>query len=152
MVRRHLYIETDPRMFTRLTGSSPSISLKSCLGVMLGRGMGVNEMLEDAGDPKSLIWDDRTLSSSLRCCEEKKMLANNNVSHWWQLMELLSWYPIFKSSHCNLTHWGRDKKAAILQTTLSNAFSWMKMLEFQLKFHWSLAPRVQLTIFQHWFR
>ena len=28
-----------------------------------------------------------------------------------------------------LTHWGRDNMAAISQTTLSNAFSWMKMLE-----------------------
>ena len=27
-------------------------------------------------------------------------------------------------------YWGRDKMAAISQTTLSNAFSWMKMLEF----------------------
>ena len=51
-----------------------------------------------------------------------------------------------------LTHWGRDKMATVSQTTLSNAFSWMKMLEFRLKFHWSLFLRVQLTIFQHWFR
>ena len=36
-----------------------------------------------------------------------------------------------------LTHWGRDKIAAIFQTTLSNAFSWQKMLEFRLKFHLS---------------
>ena len=42
--------------------------------------------------------------------------------------------------------------AAISQTTLSNAFSWMKMLEFRLRFHWSLLLRVQLTIIQHWFR
>ena len=51
-----------------------------------------------------------------------------------------------------LTHWGRDKMAAISQTTLSIAFSLMKMVEFSLKFHWSLFIRVQLTIFQHWFR
>ena len=51
-----------------------------------------------------------------------------------------------------LTHWGRDKMTAISQTTLSNAFSWMKMLQLGLKFHWNLFPRVQLTIFQHWFR
>ena len=51
-----------------------------------------------------------------------------------------------------LTHWGRDKMDAISQTTLSNAFLWMKMLEFWLKFHRSLFLRVQLTIFQHWFR
>ena len=47
-----------------------------------------------------------------------------------------------------LTHWGRDKMAAIFQTTVSNGFSWMKMYEFRLKFHWSLFPRVQITIFQ----
>ena len=42
--------------------------------------------------------------------------------------------------------------ATVSQTTLSNAFSWMKMLEFRLRFHWSLFLRVQLTIIQHWFR
>ena len=39
----------------------------------------------------------------------------------------------------------RPKKAAISQTTLSNEFSWMKMFEFRLRFHWSLFLRVQLT-------
>ena len=38
------------------------------------------------------------------------------------------------------------------QTTFSNVFSWMKMYEFRLKFHWTLFLRVQLTISQHWFR
>ena len=51
-----------------------------------------------------------------------------------------------------LTHWGRDKMAAISQTTFSNAFSWMKMHEFRLRFHWNLFLRFELTIFQHWFR
>ena len=36
------------------------------------------------------------------------------------------------------------------QTKFSNAFSWMKMFEFRLRFHWSLFPRVQLTIFHDW--
>ena len=36
------------------------------------------------------------------------------------------------------SHWGRDKIDAILQTTFSNAISWMKMFEFRLKFHWGL--------------
>ena len=56
------------------------------------------------------------------------------------------------SNSVESTHWGRDKMAAVSQTTLSNAFSWMKMLEFRLRFHWNLFLRVQLTIFQHWFR
>ena len=50
-----------------------------------------------------------------------------------------------------LTHWGWDKMAAIFQTFL-NAFLWMKIYELQLRFHWSLFLRVQLSIFQHWFR
>ena len=40
----------------------------------------------------------------------------------------------------------------VSQTTLSNAFSWMKMLEFRFRFHWSLFLRVQLAIIQHWVR
>ena len=51
-----------------------------------------------------------------------------------------------------LTHWGRDKIDAILQTTFSSAFSWMKTFEFRLKFQWSLFLGVKLSIFQHWCR
>ena len=54
--------------------------------------------------------------------------------------------------HILWTHWGRDKMADIFQTTFSNAFCWMKMYEFRLKFHWSLFLRVKLTIFQLWYR
>ena len=37
-----------------------------------------------------------------------------------------------------LTHWGRNQMDAFSQTTFSHAFSWMKMYEFRLTFHWSL--------------
>ena len=50
-------------------------------------------------------------------------------------------------THGGLTHWGRDKTNAISQWHF-HTFSWMKMLEFLLKFHRSLFPKVQLTIFQ----
>ena len=49
-----------------------------------------------------------------------------------------------------LTSWGRDEMADIFQTTISNAYSWMKMYEFRLK--WSLFLMVQLKIVHHWFR
>ena len=51
-----------------------------------------------------------------------------------------------------LAHWDWDKMAAILQTTISNAFSWIKMYWFRFKFHWILLPIVHLKIFQLWFR
>ena len=34
-----------------------------------------------------------------------------------------------------------DKMAAISETTFSNAFSWMEMLEFWFKLHWNLSLR-----------
>ena len=48
-----------------------------------------------------------------------------------------------------LSHWGRDKIVAILQSSFSNAFSWIKMFGFGFKFHWSFYHRVQLTISRH---
>ena len=42
--------------------------------------------------------------------------------------------------------------AIISQMTFSNAFAWMKMYEFHLRFPWSLFLSFKLTIFQHWFR
>ena len=41
----------------------------------------------------------------------------------------------FQQQYVTLTHWSRDKMAAIFQTTFSKAFSWMKMYEFRLRFH-----------------
>ena len=40
-----------------------------------------------------------------------------------------------------LTHRGRYKMAAILQMALSNAFSWMKMYEFQFKAFLKFVPK-----------
>ena len=42
------------------------------------------------------------------------------------------------------SQWGLDKMAAIFQTTISNAFSWMEMYKFCLKFPWSLFLRCEL--------
>ena len=58
----------------------------------------------------------------------------------------------FDYNGLKLTYWCPDKMAAIFQKTFSNAFSWIKIYEFWLRFHWSLFPMVQLTIFHHWFR
>ena len=78
---------------------------------------------------------------------------NKHVSGWkitcpvWHITT----QHLHASRHAS-THWGQNKMAAIFQTTFSNAFSWMKMYEFRLRFHWRLFLRVQLTIFLHWFR
>ena len=45
------------------------------------------------------------------------------------------------------TLWGLDQMAAIFWMTYSKAFSWMKMYEFHLKYHWNLFLRFELTIF-----
>ena len=53
---------------------------------------------------------------------------------------------VARVNHSALTPCGRDNMAAISQTTLSNAFYWMKLLEFRLKVHWSLFLTGQLII------
>ena len=62
------------------------------------------------------------------------------VTHWDMVMPFLS---------KNLTHWGRDEIDAILLATLSNAFSWMKMHELCLRFHWGLFIKFKLIIFHY---
>ena len=95
--------------------------------------------VSSAGDPSRSRWPSdgtRWLSRWLPC-DWSQLTGTGNGG-------INSWDP--------LTHWGRDKMAAIFQTTFSNGFSWIKMYEFRLTFHWSLFLRVQLPIFQHWFR
>ena len=72
------------------------------------------------------------------CCK------NNCHDSFKQSITGHAWVPLHP-----LTHWGRDKMAAISQTTLSNNFFRMKMFEFRLRFLWNLFPRPQLTIFHH---
>ena len=74
------------------------------------------------------------------------------------------WHVVFqfRNNHCYdlnqvtldglLLHWGRGKMANIFQTTFSNAFSWMKIFEFRIKFDWNFFLKIQLTKSQHWFR
>ena len=61
------------------------------------------------------------------------------------------WHP-FCSSIDVLTHLSQDKMASITQTIFWDAFSWLKIFVFWLKFHWSSFLRVQLAISQHCFR
>ena len=74
---------------------------------------------------------------------------------WFQVW---GWFPwcYFQCKICQinlcLTHWGQDKMTIIFQITFSNAFSWTKMYEFWLKFHWSLFLSFQLTTSLPWFR
>ena len=46
------------------------------------------------------------------------------------------------------TCWDRNQMAAILKTTISNAFHWIKCIVFRYKIEWNMLPR---TICQHWF-
>ena len=83
------------------------------------------------------------VSSSINVLANRITLAPTNRS--------FSSRGLWNGNECGVD-WGRDKMATLSQTKLSIAFSWIKMLEFRLNFHWSLFLRVHLTICQHWFR
>ena len=67
------------------------------------------------------------------------------------LTDVAKTMPLNSTAYC-LTHLPLDKMVTVSQTTVSNAFSWMKGFVFWFNFHWSLCLRVQLTISQRWFR
>ena len=71
--------------------------------------------------------------------------------------EISTWLVMICASLCGGVIWHRSILLHcitvinhIFQTTFSNAFCWIKMYKFRLRFHWSLLPGVQLTIFQHY--
>ena len=56
------------------------------------------------------------------------------------------WHSYIHGIYTNTsTHWGRDKMAAIFQTTFSNGFSWMKLYEFWLKISLKFVPRGRIN-------
>ena len=75
-----------------------------------------------------------------------KFVPKGTINNMSALVQIMAWRP---TGDKPLSEPMMD---AISQTTLSNKFSWMKMLEFRLNFHWSLFLREQLIICQHWFR
>ena len=126
-----MYIYTGHSAFPISRGHfSPHNSRTTHIARSLGPGRGVFREFE--------VWPKLYLQS---CCD-----VCNFMLYYTAI------YQEFIVSPAGLTHWGRDKMDAISQTPFSSAFSWMKISEFRLKVHWSLFPRVQLTIFLHWFR
>ena len=119
-------------------------------------------------------WVKKSLHNAIlyNLCNKNITYTNDDHDHWGFIASLghnelkisISTFHVYttniKHLHSNvqsthlweLTHWGPDKLAAVSQTTVSNALYWMKMYEFRLRFHWHLFLRVQLRIFQHWFR
>ena len=122
----------------------------------------VMSLLHENGGATS-FWrnDDVIIALCVRYFSNHRLLYYHRVFHsYWYLKSiscrLTSMYSCIVITLIPLifllTHWGRDKMAAIFQTTFSNGFLWIKIHEFRLTFHWSLFLRLQLTIFQHWFR
>ena len=62
----------------------------------------------------------------------------SNAVFWWRGCLLLPWIRLWPMVCAvkwdDITHWGRDKVAAICQTTFSNASYWMEMYIFRFKF------------------
>ena len=82
--------------------------------------------------------------------DDKSVFMVNSSA--WNNRRIKSWNIIDRNAcrHMALTHWGRDTIAAISQTTFSNAFSWMEMYEFRLKFHSSLFLRLDWSAPSHY--
>ena len=91
--------------------------------------------------------NDLTGSFSIAGFKERWFKVHGNLLFYFRTNEM--GYQL--EGEVKLTHWDSNKMANILQT-FCNAYSWMKMLEFWVKFHWNLFLWVQLMISQHYFR
>ena len=58
----------------------------------------------------------------------------------WSIVDTNHWQGDKLNGY--LTRWGCDKMAAILRTISLDPFSWMKIVVFLFKFHWTLFSRV----------
>ena len=133
----------------------PKVGLTT-VGPNVGAGVGVTVWPGTEGTvDSSYVTAKNFVSTSNRQPSDKRTSDQYNRS-WSEFLFCFVFVCLFVFQYIgdivHLTHGGRDKMAAIFQTTFSNAFSWMKIFTFWLRFHWSLFTRVQLTIFQHWFR
>ena len=72
--------------------------------------------------------------SRLASSQWEKALQSNAISHWLDANLESAWYWKFFLIVHSHWHWGLNKMAAILQTTFSNAFSFMEMIVFWLQF------------------
>ena len=100
--------------------------------------------------PSNSVGGDNFQNRSLRFLPVYQSVVDLIVLGWspsryaWRESPPLSWVTTHWGSPVNhmkldrSTHWGQDKMDSILQTTLPNAFSWTKLFEFLLKYHWSL--------------
>ena len=74
-------------------------------------------------------------------CAFNKRLGKHSWGWWFET----PWRPLWR--HCNEKssasvvkhHHASDKMDAILHTTFPNAFSWMKVFEFRLRFHYEVC-------------
>ena len=78
--------------------------------------------------------------------------------NWWLYQGICSYSNTILVPRCFIIrslhwkHWVTTPRQNHFADDILNAFSWMKMYEFSLGFHWRLFLRFHLTIFQHWFR
>ena len=103
---------------------------------------------------ETLSWPQTIFTRITNASWRHQGLMNQQKWQWYELFPVIfisQWWNQAPVSIA-LTHLGRDKTDAISQMIFSSAFSWMKMFECRLRFHWRLFLRVLLTIFQHWFR
>ena len=97
------------------------------------------------GSPTTLLFAKKFVHANIK--------GNTTAPHHWPPLNEIYRSPDMTSAYQhNLAGCfpsSTAKMAAISQTIISDAFLWMKSFVFWLKFHWSLFPRVQLTIIQH---
>ena len=129
--------------------------------------LGLNELThlpEEQADTRHTVVNFKSQSREIFRWQHSWLSDNRILLIFWSLLSVTRGVVLIRTKLCvrvqQLITTGNPlfintlrsrQMAAIFQTIYSKAFSWMKMFEFRLEFHWRLFPRFQLTIIQHWF-
>ena len=91
-------------------------------------------------------------NAAINYISAKMMIHNDGVGvrgFGWLILIMFYCFQYSSAFHFTLRLRQNGRQ---LPDNIFKCISWMKMYKFWLRFHWCLFPRVQLTIFQHWFR
>ena len=104
--------------------------------------------------PSRHLWFETPSHSLWRHCNTIKQSQFASVKYCLakalHITYLCRCFPCLDSIQCTLKVLCHYFNTLRMRQTQTNAFSWMNVSEFRLKFHLSLFLKVQLTIFHHW--
>ena len=81
-----------------------------------------------------MLWFVLSKFDTILFYSDNSLAPNRRQAIIWTNADPIQWRIYAALGGDGLIHWGRDKMLAIFQTTFSNGFSWLKIINFDYGF------------------